>query len=88
MSRKLLKNTKNNMEDLKDALKELHDHVDNTISDITEVKTQIIAYFSDNIQMDESPSGALVRNQLKKSLLDFANSPTDWKFLIAILNSR
>lgn len=53
----------------------------NAINDITEIvkyhidelKKLIIEYFSDELQHDETPAGALRRNQIRKKLLEFAN---------------
>jgi regulator of replication initiation timing len=72
--------------ELKEAMKNLYSTINETISAIDGIKSQIEEYFSDAVQMDETPGGALKRNQLRKALLDFSRSPTDWKFLIGILN--
>ena len=41
--------------------------------DDTNIKLLIKVYFSDEVQRDETPMGAMRRNQLRKELLDFAN---------------
>jgi len=38
------------------------------------IKSIINEYFSDEMQTDETPMGALKRNQIVKQLLDFARS--------------
>jgi hypothetical protein len=43
------------------------------ISDNTKIKSLIKEYFSDNLQTDETPMGALKRNQIVKQLMAFAN---------------
>ncbi len=45
--------------------------ISNTINNL---KGLIIEYFSDNLQNDETPMGAMRRNQIRKELLDFAQS--------------
>ena len=40
---------------------------------IDHVRYLIREYFSDNLQMDESPMGAMKRNQIRKELLEFAS---------------
>jgi len=40
---------------------------------ITGIKKLIQSYFSDELQMDETPVGAMRRNQIRKELLEFAN---------------
>jgi hypothetical protein len=39
---------------------------------IQDLKDQIKTYFSDELQHDETPMGAMRRNQIRKELLDFA----------------
>lgn len=61
--------------------KKENQEISNAINDITEtvkyhmdeLKKLIIEYFSDELQHDETPSGALRRNQIRKKLLEFAN---------------
>lgn len=43
------------------------------IDTIDKIKKIIIEYFSDNLQMDETPIGAMKRNQIRKELLEFAS---------------
>jgi hypothetical protein len=40
---------------------------------IQDIKDQIKTYFSDELQNDETPMGAMKRNQIRKELLDFAH---------------
>ena len=58
------------VEEIKDALKDLTGSYKH---EINKIKILIQAYFSDEVQMDETPVGAMRRNQLRKELLDFAN---------------
>jgi hypothetical protein len=39
---------------------------------IDKLKVLISQYFSDKLQNDETPMGAMKRNQIRKELLDFA----------------
>ena len=55
--------------EIKEAIKDLTDSYKYQI-DI--LKGIIKEYFSDDLQMDESPMGAMKRNQIRKELLDFA----------------
>jgi hypothetical protein len=52
-----------------EGIKELSDsykyHID-------KLKVLISQYFSDKLQNDETPMGAMKRNQIRKELLDFA----------------
>jgi hypothetical protein len=52
-----------------EGIKELSDsykyHID-------KLKVLISQYFSDELQNDETPMGAMKRNQIRKELLDFA----------------
>jgi hypothetical protein len=43
------------------------------IDNVNNIKLLIKVYFSDEVQMDETPMGAMRRNQIRKELLDFAN---------------
>ena len=58
------------VEEIKDALKDLTDSYKH---EINKIKILVQVYFSDEVQMDETPVGAMRRNQLRKELLDFAN---------------
>jgi hypothetical protein len=53
-------------EDLKGIVKLFTSKMDN-------IKYLIVEYFSDELQNDETPMGAMKRNQIRKELLDFAN---------------
>jgi hypothetical protein len=48
-----------------DSIKEINDHVNR-------IKILIKVYFSDEVQIDETPMGAMRRNQIRKELLEFA----------------
>jgi hypothetical protein len=43
------------------------------IDNINNIKLLIKVNFSDEVQRDETPMGAMRRNQIRKELLDFAN---------------
>jgi hypothetical protein len=43
------------------------------IDNINNIKLLIKVYFSDDVQMDETPMGAMRRNQIRKELLQFAD---------------
>jgi hypothetical protein len=43
------------------------------IDNINNIKLLIKVYFSDEVQRDETPSGAMRRNQIRKELLEFAH---------------
>ena len=55
--------------EIKEAIQEL---TDSYKYHINKIKILIQAYFSDEVQMDETPVGAMRRNQLRKELLEFA----------------
>lgn len=40
---------------------------------LDKIKYLIIEYFSDELQHDETPMGAMKRNQIRKELLEFAH---------------
>jgi hypothetical protein len=42
------------------------------IDNVNNIKLLIKVYFSDEVQMDETPIGAMRRNQIRKELLEFA----------------
>ena len=56
--------------EIKEALKDLTDSYKH---EINKIKILIKVYFSDEVQMDENPTGAMRRLQIRKELLDFAN---------------
>ena len=58
------------VEEIKEAIKDL---TDSYKYQIRRVQDLIDQYFSDDVQMEESPIGAMKRNQLRKELLDFAS---------------
>lgn len=51
----------------------LNDITDSYKYQIRRVQDLIEEYFSDSVQMDESPIAAMKRNQLRRELLDFAS---------------
>jgi hypothetical protein len=55
-----------------DKLSSLIDQIGEVNNNITNLKSIIKEYFSDNLQMDESPMGAMRRNQIRKEMLAFA----------------
>lgn len=55
--------------EIEEALKDL---TDSYKYHINKLKLLIQVYFSDEVQMDETPMGAMRRNQIRKELLDFA----------------
>ena len=57
----------------KNKLINMIDQVDEINLAIDHVRYLIREYFSDNLQMDESPVGAMKRLQIRKELLEFAN---------------
>lgn len=58
------------VEEIKEAIKDLTDSFKH---EINKIKILIKVYFSDEVQMDETPTGAMRRNQIRKELLEFAN---------------
>ena len=54
-------------------LSSLIDKVEETNNRINNIKLLIKVNFSDEVQMDETPMGAMRHNQIRKELLDFAN---------------
>ena len=61
------------IDDYQDIIKGIEDLTDSYKYAIQGIKDKVKLYFSDELQMDESPMGALKRNQIKKELIDFAN---------------
>lgn len=51
----------------------IQDLTDSYKYQIGKLKNLIIDYFSDEVQMDESPVAAMRRNQIRKELLEFAH---------------
>lgn len=56
--------------EIEEALKDL---TDSYKYHINKLKLLIQVYFSDEVQRDETPMGAMRRNQIRKELLDFAD---------------
>ena len=56
--------------EIKEAIKDL---TDSYTYQIDILKGIIKEYFSEDLQMDETPMGAMRRNQIRKELLDFAH---------------
>jgi len=48
------------------------DNMEDLLASIDDVQNAIQEYFSDLVQHDESPVGAIIRTQLRRKLLDFA----------------
>lgn len=48
------------------------DQVEEIHNIINHLKDIVKEYFSDELQMDETPLGAMKRNQIRKELLEFA----------------
>lgn len=57
----------------KEKLVNIIDEVGEINDCINRIKILVQAYFSDEVQMDETPVGAMRRNQLRRELLDFAS---------------
>jgi hypothetical protein len=51
----------------------IQDLTDSYKYQINKLKLLIKVYFSDEVQIDETPMGAMRRNQIRKELLEFAN---------------
>jgi hypothetical protein len=47
--------------------------IDGNEDNINNIKLLIKVYFSDEVQIDETPMGAMRRNQIRKELLQFAD---------------
>jgi len=56
----------------KEKLTNIIDEVGEINDRINRIKILIQAYFSDEVQLDETPTGAMRRNQIRKELLEFA----------------
>ena len=56
-----------------DPIKYATESIVKSIDNINNIKILIKVYFSDEVQIDETPMGAMRRNQIRKELLDFAN---------------
>lgn len=50
----------------------IQDLTDSYKHEINKIKILVQAYFSDEVQMDETPLGAMRRLQIRKELLEFA----------------
>jgi len=57
----------------KDPIQYAQQEIIKQIDNVNNIKLLIKVYFSDEVQMDETPMGAMRRNQIRKELLDFAN---------------
>ena len=58
-----------NQDPIRYAQQEIIKQIDN----VNNIKLLIKVYFSDEVQMDETPMGAMRRNQIRKELLQFAD---------------
>ena len=61
------------IDDTKEIEEAIKDLTDSYKYQIDKLKGIIKEYFSDEVQMDETPMGAMRRNQIRKELLQFAN---------------
>ena len=57
----------------KEKLLNMIDKIEEINNLVNRLKILIKVYFSDEVQMDETPTGAMRRNQIRKELLEFAN---------------
>ena len=57
----------------KEKLINMIDEVGEINDRINRIKILIKVYFSDEVQIDETPMGAMRRNQIRKELLEFAS---------------
>ena len=57
----------------KDPIQYAQEEMIKQIDNINNIKLLIKVNFSDEVQMDETPMGAMRRNQIRKELLEFAN---------------
>lgn len=62
--------TEKDEKEINDGIKDIMDTV---ISATNNIKSLINDYFSEDLQRDETPMGAMRRNQIRKELLDFAS---------------
>jgi hypothetical protein len=58
---------------MKDPVKYAQSIAMEQIDNINNIKLLIKVYFSDDVQRDETPIGAMRRNQIRKELLQFAD---------------
>jgi hypothetical protein len=58
---------------MKDPIAYAQSRLTEEIDNINNIKKLIIELFSDNLQNDETPMGAMKRNQIRKELLEFAS---------------
>jgi hypothetical protein len=58
-----------NQDPIQYAQQEIIKQIDN----VNNIKLLIKVYFSDEVQMDETPMGAMRRNQIRKEMLQFAD---------------
>ena len=56
----------------KDPIQYAQEKMIKQIDNINNIKLLIKVNFSDEVQMDETPMGAMRRNQIRKELLEFA----------------
>jgi hypothetical protein len=56
----------------KDPIQYAQEEMIKQIDNINNIKLLIKVNFSDEVQMDETPMGAMRRNQIRKELLEFA----------------
>lgn len=63
----------NQMDNYKEIIEGIQELSDSYKYAIKGIQQKIQEYFSDELQNDETPMGALKRNQIRKELLDFAH---------------
>jgi hypothetical protein len=63
----------NQIDSYEEIIKGIEELTDSYKYAIKGIQDKIKLYFSDELQNDETPFGALKRNQIKKELIDFAN---------------
>jgi hypothetical protein len=63
----------NQLDTCNEIIKGIEDLTDSYKYAIQGIKDKIKLYFSEELQSDETPMGALKRNQIRKELVDFAH---------------
>jgi hypothetical protein len=64
---------KNQIDNYQEIIEGIQDLSESYKYAIQGIKDKIKTYFSDELQNDETPLGAMKRNQIRKELVDFAN---------------
>ena len=63
----------NQIDSYEEIIKGIEELTDSYKYAIKGIQDKIKLYFSDELQMDETPLGAMKRNQIRKELLEFAS---------------